>query len=119
VASLAYREALNITSEVAFEMGKTYNGTKSQKKVYYTLSDKFRLPSQMAGNVPRQVGGTYKSLRTKLKQNAEAIKAGRTKKRYKGLDKQPKFVSRTGTLNYQRDCLAMKLKLITSRGIQD
>jgi hypothetical protein len=48
-----------------------------------------------------------------------AIKAGRTKKRYKGLDKQPKFVSRTGTLNYQRDCLAMKLKLITSRGIQD
>ena len=52
---------------------------------------------------PRQVGATYKSLRTKLKQNEEAIKANRTKKRYKGLDKPPKYVSRTCTLNYQRD----------------
>ena len=67
------------------------------------LREKFRLPSQMACNVPRQVGATYKSLRTKLKQNEEAIIAGRTKKRYKGLDKPPKFVSRTCTLNYQRD----------------
>lgn len=103
VASLAYRDALNFASGVAFEMGKTYNGTKIQKEVYYTLREKFRLPSQMACNVPRQVGATYKSLRTKLKQNEEAIKAGRTKKRYKGLDKPPKYVSRTCTLNYQRD----------------
>jgi IS605 OrfB family transposase len=103
VASLAYRDALNFASLVAFEMGKTYNGTKIQKEVYYTLREKFRLPSQMACNVPRQVGATYKSLRTKLKQNEEAIKAGRTKKRYKGLDKPPQFVSRTCTLNYQRD----------------
>jgi IS605 OrfB family transposase len=101
--SLAYRDALNYTSGVAFEMGKSYNGTKIQKEVYYTLREKFRLPSQMACNVPRQVGATYKSLRTKLKQNEEAIKAGRTKKRYKGLDKPPKYVSRTCTLNYQRD----------------
>jgi IS605 OrfB family transposase len=57
----------------------------------------------MACNVPRQVGTIYKSLRTKLKQNELAIKTGRTKKRYKGLDKPPKFVSRTCTLNYQRD----------------
>jgi IS605 OrfB family transposase len=103
VASLAYRDALNFTSEVAYQMGKTYNGTKIQKEVYYTLREKFKLPSQMACNVPRQVGATYKSLRTKLKQNEEAIKAGRTKKRYKGLDQPPKFVSRTCTLNYQRD----------------
>ncbi|HBE53440.1 MAG TPA: transposase [Cyanobacteria bacterium UBA11369] len=103
VTSLAYRDALNFASGVAFEMGKTYNGTKIQKEVYYTLREKFRLPSQMACNVPRQVGAAYKSLRTKLKQNEEAIKAGRTKKRYKGLDKPPKFVSRTCTLNYQRD----------------
>ena len=103
VASLAYRDALNFTSGVAFEMGKTYNGTKIQKKVYYTLREKFRLPSQMACNVPRQVGATYKSLRTKLKQNEKAIKTGRTKKRYKGLDKPPKYVSRTCTLNYHRD----------------
>jgi IS605 OrfB family transposase len=103
VASLAYKDALNFASGVAFAMGKTYNGTKIQKEVYYTLREKFRLPSQMACNVPRQVGATYKSLRTKLKQNEEAIKAGRTKKRYKGLDKPPKYVSRTCTLNYQRD----------------
>ena len=103
VTCLVYREALNYTSAVAFEMGKTYNGTKIQKEVYYTLREKFKLPSQMACNIPRQVGATYKSLRTKLKQNEEAIKAGRTKKRYKGLDKPPKYVSRTCTLNYQRD----------------
>ena len=103
VASLAYRDGLNFASHVAFEMGKTYNGTKIQKEVYYTLREKFRLPSQMACNIPRQVGATYKSLRTKLKQNEEALQAGRTKKRYKGLDKPPKFVSRTCTLNYQRD----------------
>ncbi len=103
VTSLAYRDALNYTSGVAFEMGKTYNGTKIQKEVYYTLREQFNLPSQMACNVPRQVGATYKALRTKLKQNEEAIKAGCTKKRYKGLDVPPKFVSRTCTLNYQRD----------------
>src|SRR4028119_1921023 len=103
VTSLAYRDALNYTSGVAFEMGKTYNGTKIQKEVYYSLREKFKLPSQMACNVPRQVGATYKSLRTKLKQNEEALQAGRAKKRYKGLDKPPKFVSRTCTLNYQRD----------------
>jgi len=103
VTCLAYRDAMNFTSSVAFEMGKNYNGAKIQKQVYYTLREKFKLPSQMACNVPRQVGATYKSLRTKLKQNEEAALAGRTKKHYKGLDKPPKFVSRTCTLNYQRD----------------
>jgi IS605 OrfB family transposase len=103
VISLAYRDALNFASVIAFGMGKTYNGTKIQKEVYYTLREQFRLPSQMACNVPRQVGATYKSLRTKLKHNEEAVKAGHTKKRYKGLDKPPKFVSRTCTLNYLRD----------------
>ncbi|MEQ9548376.1 MAG: transposase [Coleofasciculus sp. G3-WIS-01] len=119
VISLAYRDALNYTSGVAFEMGKTYNGTKLQKEVYYTLREQFKLPSQMACNVPRQVGATYKSLRTKLKQNQEAIKAGRTKKRYKGLDKPPKYVSRTCTLNYQRDYSFVKdqkVSVITLNG---
>jgi transposase len=100
-------------------MGKTYNGTKIQKEVYYTLREKFRLPSQMACNVPRQVGATYKSLRTKLKHNQEAIKAGRTKKRYKGLDKPPNFVSRTCILNYQRDYSFIKdqkVSIITLNG---
>jgi IS605 OrfB family transposase len=119
VASLAYRDALNFASHAAFDMGKTYNGTKIQKEVYYTLREKFRLPSQMACNVPRQVGAAYKSLRTKLKQNEAAIKAGRTKKRYKGLDKPPKFVSRTCTLNYQRDysfTKDQKISIITLDG---
>jgi IS605 OrfB family transposase len=118
-ASLAYRDALNFTSEVAYQMGKTYNGTKIQKEVYYTLRERLKLPSQMACNVPRQVGAAYKSLRTKLKQNEEAIKAGRTQKRYKGLDQPPKYVSRTCTLNYQRDYSFVKdqkVSLITLNG---
>lgn len=57
----------------------------------------------MACNVPRQVGATYKALWTKVKQNNEARQAGWTLKRYKGLDKAASFVSRTCTLNYQRD----------------
>ena len=61
VTSLAYRDALNYTSGVAFEMGKADNGTKIQKEVYYTLRERFKLPAQMACNVPRQVGATYKS----------------------------------------------------------
>ena len=119
LASLAYRDALNFTSLVAYQMGKTYNGTKIQKEVYYSLREKFRLPSQMACNVPRQVGATYKSLRTKLKLSEEAIKAGRTQKRYKGLDKPPLFVSRTCTLNYQRDYSFIKdqkVSVITLNG---
>jgi predicted transposase len=47
VTSLAYRDPLNYTSTVAFEMGKTYNGTKIQKEVYYTLRERFKLPSQL------------------------------------------------------------------------
>jgi hypothetical protein len=57
----------------------------------------------MACNVPRQVGATYKALWTRVKQNAAARKEGRTKKRYKGLDAAPKYVSPTLTYNYQRD----------------
>jgi hypothetical protein len=57
----------------------------------------------MACNVPRQVGATYKTLWTKVKQNAVARKAGVTKKRYKGLDQPPKYVSPTLTYNYHRD----------------
>jgi IS605 OrfB family transposase len=57
----------------------------------------------MACNVPRQVGATYKGLWTKVKQNAEHRKSGRTKKRYKGLDQAPKYVSPTLTYNYKRD----------------
>jgi IS605 OrfB family transposase len=101
--SLAYRDALNYTSLQNFENGKSSNGTKIQKLVYQDLRSRFDLPSQMACNVPRQVGATYKGLLTKLQQNEEAIRKGRTKKRFKGLDEAPKFVSRTCNLNYLRD----------------
>src|SRR5438067_1607533 len=54
---------------------------------------------KMACSVPRQVGATYKGLWTKVKQNVAHRQAGHTKKRYKGLDKPPKYVS--PTLTYQ------------------
>src|SRR5712691_4294835 len=57
----------------------------------------------MACNVPRQVAGTYKGLWTKLMQNLEHRRAGHTKKRYRGLDKPPKYVSPTVTYNYGYD----------------
>jgi len=41
------------------------------------------------------VGATYKGLWTKVKQNAQARKDKRTKKRYKGLDQPPKYISPT------------------------
>jgi putative transposase len=101
--ALAYRDALNYTSQVAFDAGKTSNGAKLQKAVYNELRSRFGLGSQMACNVPRQVSGTYKTLWTKVKQSNDAIAKGYTKRRYKGLDKAPKYISRTCTLNSQRD----------------
>jgi predicted transcriptional regulator len=38
----------------------------------------------MACNVCRQVGATYRSLWTKIKQNSQHRKQGKTEKRYKG-----------------------------------
>lgn len=101
--ALAYRDALNYTSQVAFDAGKISNGSKLQKAVYNDLRAKFGLGAQMACNVPRQVSATYKTLWIKVKQSNDAIAKGYTKKRYKGLDKAPKYVARTCTLNYQRD----------------
>ncbi|MDJ0742361.1 MAG: transposase [Xenococcaceae cyanobacterium MO_167.B27] len=116
--TLAYRDALNYASKIAFENNKMSSGVALQKKVYNQLRSVFGLPAQMSCNVPRQVGATYKSLWTKVKQNAEAISNGRTKRRYKGLDQAPKFVSRTCTLNYKRDYSFVKGKvsLITLSG---
>ncbi len=67
------------------------------------MRQKYKLSSQLACNVPRQVGATYKGLWTKLRQNNEARREGRTKKRYKGLDQPPKYISPTLTYNYERD----------------
>jgi putative transposase len=101
--TLAYRDALNYTSLVAFDAGKTSNGAKLQKLVYNELRVRFGLGAQMACNVPRQVSRTYKTLWAKVKQSNDAIASCYTKRRYKGLDKAPKYISRTCTLNYQRD----------------
>src|SRR6266581_1309799 len=100
---LAYRDALNSVSQYAFEHGKMSNRVALQDGTYDEVRAHFHLPSQMACSVPRQVGATYKALWTKVKQNAEERLAGLTKKRYKGLDKPPKYVSPTLTYQYKKD----------------
>jgi putative transposase len=100
---LAYRDALNYVSGYAFAHGKTSNQERLQRETYVEVREQFGLPAQMACNVPRQVGATYKGLWTKAKNNAEARRLGYTKKRYKGLDQAPKYVSPTLTYNYHRD----------------
>ena len=100
---LVYRDALNHVSRYAFEHGKMSSGRVLQRDCYDEIRVQYHLPAQMACNVPRQVGATYKALWTKVMQNAALRKAGKTKKRYKGLDQPPKYVSPTLTYNYHRD----------------
>jgi len=100
---LASRDALNAVSVYAFEHGKTSSADKLQKGMYPELRMRYKLLAQMACNVPRQVGATYKGLWTKLKKNQEHRRAKRTKKRFKGLDQAPRYVSPTLTYNYGRD----------------
>jgi len=100
---LAYRDGLNAVSVYAFEHGKTSSADRLQKGMYPELRMRYKLPAQMACNVPRQVGATYKGLWTKLKLNQEHRRTKRTKKRFKGLDQAPKYVSPTLTYNYGRD----------------
>jgi len=100
---LAYRDALNAVSRYAFAHGKMSNQVHLRDETYYQTRATYQLPAQMATNVPRQVGATYKTLWTMVRQNNAARKAGLTKKRYKGLDQPPKYVSPTLTYNYQRD----------------
>jgi putative transposase len=100
---LAYRDALNAVSRHAFVHGKMSNQRRLQQAMYAEIRAVYRLPAQMACNVPRQVGATYKGLWTKIKKNAAMRKAGVTSKRYKGLDEAPKYVSPTLTYNYHRD----------------
>ncbi len=96
---LAYRDALNYVSRYAFEHGKMSNKVRLQDGTYTQIRARYQVPAQMACSVPRQVGATYKALWTKVKQNAAQRKAGITRKRYKGLDQPPKYVS--PTLTYQ------------------
>jgi putative transposase len=100
---LAYRDALNYVSRYSFEHGKISNKVALQEGTYDELRARFGLPSQMACSVPRQVGATYKGLWTKVKQNAKHREDGRTKKRYRGLDHAPKYVSPTVEYQYGKD----------------
>src|SRR5437660_2707983 len=100
---LTYRDALNAVSRYAYEHGKMSNQQALQRAMYDEIRAVYHLPAQMACNVPRQVGATYKTLWTKVKQNAALRAAGKTKKRYKGLNQAPKYVSPTLIYNYQRD----------------
>jgi transposase len=100
---LAYRDALNVVSHYAFEHGKTSNSQRLHKGMYAELRLWYKLPSQMACTVFRQVGATYKGLWTKLKRNIEHRRSKRTKKRFKGLDEPPKYVSPTLTYTYGHD----------------
>ena len=102
-AALAYRGALNYASAVAFTNGKMSQGMKLQTLVYHDLREKFGLPSQMACNAPRQVAAAYKTLWERARSNAAHKAKGWTKRRYKGLDKAPKFTAMTVTLNHRRD----------------
>ena len=92
---LAYRDALNHVSQYAFTCGKISNVQKLHKGTYRDVRSLFGLPSQMSCSVIRQVSASYKGLWTKLRRNLEHRKAGYTRKRFKGLDKPPKYVSPT------------------------
>ena len=100
---LAYRDALNAVSRYAYAHGKMSNQRRLQEGTYDDIRALYGLPAQMACNVPRQVGATYKGLWTRARKHAEMRRAGISRKRYKGLDQPPTYVSPTLTYNNQRD----------------
>ena len=100
---LAYRDALNAVSRYAFEQGKTSNVTRLHKGMYADLRARYRLPSQLACSVERQVSATYKGLWTKLLKNVEHRRKKITKKRFQGLDQPPHYSSPTVQYTYERD----------------
>jgi len=104
---LAYRDALNYVSRYAFAHGKLSNKVALQQGTYADIRAQFGLPAQMACSVPRQVGATYQTLWTRVKANAAARGAGLTKKRYRGLDATPRFISPTLTYQLGHDLLGL------------
>lgn len=117
--TLAYRDALNFVSQYAFEHGKTSSNKTLHRGCYRQIRERYGLPSQMACSVRREVAATYKGLWTKLMKNIEHRKMGLTKKRFKGLDKSPTFVSPTLTYQHGYDYSFRQEKqvsLLTSTG---
>jgi putative transposase len=116
---LAYRDGLNLTSQHAFVNGKTSNSKKLHWDLYEQVRSQCTMPSQMACSIFRQVGATYKALWTRARQNAEARRLGYTKRRFKGLDEAPKYVSPTLTYVCGRDYsfrTGQEVSLLTLRG---
>jgi transposase len=111
--SLAYRDGLNAVSRYAYEHGKTSSNQSLHRGMYAELRGTYHLPSQLACSVERQVAATYKGLWTNVKKNAQALSAGITKKRYKGLDQAPKFVSPTVQYTYERDYTFKRLQQVS------
>ena len=100
---LAYRDALNFVKGDAFEHGKVSSAKRLHIGTYRDIRSLFNLPSQMACSVMRQVGTTYKGLWMKLSKNIEHSRSGYTKRRFKGLDKPPRYISPTLTYVNGRD----------------
>ena len=71
--------------------------------MYREIRARYHLPSKLACSVDRQISATYKGLWTKLKKNAEHRRKKITKKRFKGLDKPPRYSSPTVQYTYERD----------------
>jgi hypothetical protein len=94
---------LHQASQHAFAQGKTSNSQRLHHALYEEVRTRHGLPSQLACRVFRQVGATYKGLWTKWYKNVEARKAGWTRKRFKGLDQPPHYVSPTLTYVLGRD----------------
>jgi len=100
---LSYRDALNFASKHAFNNGIISNAIDLQKSIYSDIREQYKIPAQMACNIPRQVAGTYKSLKTKLKKHEENLHKKYTKKKFKGLNKPAKYIAPTVTYSYGRD----------------
>jgi predicted transposase len=79
---LAYRDALNYVSQYSFAHGKKSNQQWLQRECYDDIRVRFGLPAQMACNVPRQVGATYKGLWTKARENAAKLWYDKPRKRF-------------------------------------
>ncbi|WP_245808351.1 hypothetical protein [Deinococcus hopiensis] len=91
--SLSYRDALNHTAKVAYEMGKSSNASKIQQEVDTHLRERFGLKAQSARSVPRRVGAFFKQLLTKFKDHQKKqtfrVEAGLKPRRFKGFDAPP------------------------------
>ena len=99
-----YKDALNYASQKAFELGKTSSAAVIQKATYEHIREKWNgIPSTMVCGIAKQIGATYKTLWTRAKQHKSHKAKGWTKKKYKGLDKAPKFGALTATLYYGKD----------------